>query len=181
MNFSRLLTGAALALASLALAPRDVRAAADGEIVLTAPIPDQVAPASREPIVIDLKDHFGTSNVTGNLVRVNTNRGNMTWELYGAFAPLNVANFLGYARAGRYDNTVIHRSVPGFVIQGGGYLSPDLTSITRNAAVQNEFFISNLRGTVAFAKVAGDPNSATSEWFINLVDNSTPLDSDNGA
>lgn len=97
-------------------------------------------------------------------------------------APLTVGNFVTYARRGDYDGTFLHRLIPGFVLQGGGYRydpASRYTSVPRDPAVLNEPGISNVRGTVAMAKVAGQPNSATSEWFINLVDN-TGLDSQNG-
>lgn len=114
---------------------------------------------------------------------LETNVGNFCMELFAEATPLTVQNFINYITDGDYDGTIIHRSVPGFVIQGGGYtLSSSLsaTSIPRDPAINNEFGISNTRATVAMAKVSGNPNSATSEWFINLVDNSDPLDSDNG-
>jgi cyclophilin family peptidyl-prolyl cis-trans isomerase len=84
----------------------------------------------------------------------------------------------------RYNGTFIHRSVPGFVIQGGGYTYNAGTNLVAHIAtfspVVNEFGISNLAGTIAMAKLGGDPNSATSEWFFNLADNSANLDSQNG-
>ena len=99
-------------------------------------------------------------------------------------APVTVANFLGYVNRGDYTGTFIHRSLPGFVIQGGGYIyNPELNAaphITTQPAIVNEFKISNTRGTVAMAKSANDPNSATSEWFVNLDDNSGNLDNQNG-
>lgn len=116
------------------------------------------------------------------LVRMETVMGNIDIELYDDITPNTVANFLGYATTGAYDNTFIHRSAPGFVIQGGGYtLSGEQAQhIPENAPVINEFSKSNLRGTLAMAKLAGDPDSATSEWFFNLADNSGTLDTQNG-
>jgi cyclophilin family peptidyl-prolyl cis-trans isomerase len=175
-----LLRSASLFLISLLAASR-LLAVEDGQVTLTAPIANQTVSADRDPIVIDLRNHFGTSNVTGNLVRVDTNQGNMTWELNQSGAPANVANFLFYVRQGRYSNSIIHRCPdPDFVAQGGGYLSPNLTAIVRQAPVVSEFNRSNVRGTISFAKSPGDPDSATSEWFINLADNSANLDSQNG-
>ena len=77
-------------------------------------------------------------------------------------------NFLSYATAGRFDGTVIHRSVPGFVIQGGGFRFDEqlpLVATTTNAAIINEPKWSNVRATIAMAKVAGNPNSATNQWM----------------
>ena len=97
---------------------------------------------------------------------------------------MTVANFIRYAESGRYNGTVIHRSVPNFVVQGGWLTyeseSNSLMPIKTDSALLNEFRLSNIRGTVAMAKVGGDPNSATSQWFVNLADNSNNLDNQNG-
>jgi len=99
-------------------------------------------------------------------------------------APVTVANFLSYVNSGAYDDTIIHRKVNDFVIQGGGFYydaaSSDIAAISVEPAIVNEFSRSNTRGTIAMAKVGGDPNSATSQWFVNLGDNSANLDSQNG-
>ncbi|MDG2176642.1 MAG: peptidylprolyl isomerase [Gammaproteobacteria bacterium] len=113
-------------------------------------------------------------------VCVDTNVGEFCLELFPDITPITVANFLNYANSGRYDDTIVHRSVPGFVIQGGGYeASPLGTSITRDNTIQNEFNRSNLRGTIAMARLGGQVNSATSEWFVNLANNAN-LDSVDG-
>ncbi|MEY2984992.1 MAG: hypothetical protein RLZZ568_1609 [Cyanobacteriota bacterium] len=110
----------------------------------------------------------------------------------GAGAPLTVQNFVNYVQRGDYQNTVIHRSIPGFVIQGGGFTIEGIGSgtplpdtvqvITSDPPVVNEFSPdrSNLRGTIAMAKLGVDPNSATNQWFFNLADNSANLDNQNG-
>lgn len=118
-------------------------------------------------------------------VRLTTTQGNIDIDLYDNDAPRTVANFLSYVNSGAYNNSFVHRSVPGFVIQGGGYTFTDaagVSTITRSPAIANEFSRSrsNVRGTIAMAKIGGDPNSATSEWFINLIDNASTLDNDNG-
>jgi cyclophilin family peptidyl-prolyl cis-trans isomerase len=119
-------------------------------------------------------------------VRLQTNLGAIDITLYDAAAPRTVANFLAYVNGGRYINSFIHRAEPGFVLQGGGYIWDDaqrsVTTVVANAPVANEFSASrsNKRGTIAMAKLGGDPNSATSQWFINLADNSANLDSQNG-
>ena len=120
---------------------------------------------------------------------------NVYVELFDADAPVTVANFLHYVDDGagdhRYDGTFIHRSIPGFVLQGGGYkydstlgdFGPaSVSHIAEDAPIVNEFnpAHSNVAGTLTMAKVSGDPNSATSEWFFNAADNSANLDNTNG-
>lgn len=118
------------------------------------------------------------------IVNVETNLGNFSIELFDTAAPATVANFLSYVTSGRYNGSIIHRSVPGFVIQGGGFTFDATTqtfpAVAVDAPVVNEFSIPNTRGTLAMAKVGGDPNSATSQWFVNLADNRANLDSQNG-
>ena len=119
------------------------------------------------------------------VVRLQTVLGVVDIALSDNEAPRTVANFLSYLNHGAYNNSFIHRNVPGFIIQGGGYLWDDATGvrqITAGAPVANEFSVSrsNLRGTIAMAKIDGNPDSATSEWFINLADNSANLDNQNG-
>jgi cyclophilin family peptidyl-prolyl cis-trans isomerase len=124
------------------------------------------APAARANVVVVMQSVFGPIEI----------------ELFDGVAPLTVANFLGYVDGSAYDQSLIHRSLTGFVIQGGGYrLSGNqLLAVASNPpTVMNEPGLSNVRGTVAMAKVGGQPNSATTQWFINLDDNSG-LDITNG-
>ena len=122
------------------------------------------------------------TTVMADTVLIETPLGNIEIELLKDDAPNTVANFLSYLESGAYTNSFVHRSIPGFVIQGGGFTfdgsSP--VGIFSNDPIANEFKVSNTRGTVAMAKVGGNPDSATSQWFINLQDNSDPLDNDNG-
>ena len=121
-------------------------------------------------------------------VRMQTDLGSLDIELFDTVTPLTVANFMNYVNDGDYDGTFIHRSIPGFVVQGGGFIyeGPEnfftggAFDIPTDPPVVNEFNLSNLRGTIAMAKVDGDPDSATSEWFFNLDDNSANLDNQNG-
>lgn len=117
------------------------------------------------------------------VVQFQTTLGPFEVNLYDEGTPATVANFLAYVDSGAYTNTVIHRSVADFVIQGGGFVSPGelpLDSVETSAAVANEPVFSNVRGTIAMAKLGGDPDSATSQWYFNLVDNSESLDPQNG-
>ena len=113
---------------------------------------------------------------------IETPLGNIEIELLEEDAPKTVANFLNYVQNDRYNKTFMHRSVPGFIIQGGGfaYIDDTVRSVEPFPAVENEYKISNTRGTVAMAKIGGNPDSATSQWFINLADNSSNLDAQNG-
>lgn len=117
------------------------------------------------------------------IVRVNTTVGEYYLELFDDIAPGTVANFLNYVKSGSYDQTVVHRSEPNFVIQGGWLTfnaeALTLNPIPTNGNIINEFNVSNTRGTIAMAKLPGDPDSANSQWFINLANN-TNLDTDNG-
>ena len=108
--------------------------------------------------------------------------GDIEIELLEQDAPKTVANFLNYIENDRYNKTFVHRSMPGFIIQGGGFAFIDETVVAVDsfASVDNEFKVSNTRGTVAMAKVGGQPDSPTSQWFINLADNSENLDGQNG-
>ena len=120
------------------------------------------------------------------LVLVETNLGGIPIRLFDTEAPQTVANFLGYVTRGDYDNVIFHRLVDGFVLQTGGFIATDppevnlVEAITTQPPVQNEPGISNTRGTIAMAKLGGDPDSATSQWFVNLADNSANLDAQNG-
>lgn len=118
------------------------------------------------------------------IVDVQTSVGNFSIELFDSAAPATVANFLSYVTSERYNGTFIHRTEPGFVVQGGFFIfnqaENSIGGITLDPPVVNEFNQSNTRGTLAMAKVAGDPNSATSQWFVNLGDNGANLDGQNG-
>lgn len=150
---------------------------------VTQTIPARSLLAGSGAITVDLRSHFGVPDVTGTVVQVDTTSGRVNFELFDD-TPLTKANFLAYVNAGRYAGTVIHRVAVGFVVQAGGYL-PRLplaeNHIPTFPPVKNEFRRSNVRGTVAMAKVGGDPDSATSEWFVNLANNNAAnLDAQNG-
>lgn len=113
------------------------------------------------------------------IVQLDTSLGDITLRLNDDAAPATVANFLNYVTGGDYAGTIIHRSVPGFVIQGGGFDTSG-TAIATDPPVVNEFKLPNVQGTLSMAKVGGDPNSATSQWFISLADNRANLDNQNG-
>ena len=104
-------------------------------------------------------------------VLLHTSQGDITLELYPDKAPKSVANFLQYVRDGFYDGTLLHRVIPGYLVQGGLYTRDLQPKRTRPAiASEADNGLSNLRGTIAVARGA-DPNSGTAQFFFNLVDN----------
>ncbi len=124
-----------------------------------------------------------TTNIANaTIVRFETSLGDIDVNLYDETTPESVANFLTYITAGSYGNTLFHRSINGFILQGGGFLYSNSwppIAIQTNASVKNEPVYSNVRGTIAYAKLGGQPDSATSQWFFNLADNSANLDNQN--
>jgi peptidyl-prolyl cis-trans isomerase A (cyclophilin A) len=113
------------------------------------------------------------------MIRFETSLGNFTIELFEREAPISAANFLEYVDAGHFDGTIFHRVVPGFVIQGGG-MQPGLVEKDTREPIRNESDngLRNERGTLSMART-NDVNSATSQFFVNLVDNAF-LDHRNG-
>jgi len=105
------------------------------------------------------------------VVQMETTLGTVKIELYPAKAPLSVKNFLDYVNSGFYNGTIFHRVMPGFMIQGGGFTADRKQKETR-APIKNEADngLTNDRGTIAMARTAS-PDSATSQFFINVVDN----------
>jgi len=172
--------------------------------IVVNPISDFVVRNTRNTAV-NLLNNFDDPLTTGLVARFelfNTALGGgvtnvVLFDQPGAGAPLTVQNFQNYVNRGAYRNSIIHRSVPGFVVQGGGFTVDGLDEvlaqtprsgadavgvIPTDAPVRNEFSAgrSNLRGTIAMAKGGNNPNSATSQWFFNLANNSRNLDNQNG-
>lgn len=160
--------------------------------VVTSQIADFTVYGPGNPRVIDLTTAFADSDVSA-AVRLGTVLGAVDVALFGQQKPITVANFLNYVNQGRYfkidptngqlASSFVHRSIPGFIIQGGGYLGTvnpnppppvQATTVLAFPPIQNEPGISNRRGTIAMAQAGEDPNSATSQWFINLADNGGP-------
>ena len=115
----------------------------------------------------------------GPVVSIKTSMGTITARLNAKKAPLSVENFLKYANDGFYDGTIFHRVIKGFMIQGGG-MTPDMKKKKTRSPIKLEAGngLSNKLGTLAMART-GDPNSATAQFFINVVDNPR-LDSHGG-
>jgi peptidyl-prolyl cis-trans isomerase B (cyclophilin B) len=105
------------------------------------------------------------------MIKLHTNHGVIALELDAEKAPKTVANFLAYVEAGHYDNTVFHRVIKGFMIQGGGF-EPGMKQKPTQEPVENEATngLKNAPGTIAMARTS-DPHSATAQFFINVGDN----------
>ena len=105
------------------------------------------------------------------IVRMQTSMGQLTIELDAENAPISTENFLAYVRDGYYDQTIFHRVIPNFMIQGGGF-TPKMAQKKTRGEIKNEADngLQNLRGTLAMARTQ-DVDSATSQFFINLADN----------
>lgn len=134
------------------------------------------------PIVI-LAFLFTSMGTQATVVRMTTSLGTIDVNLYDELTPITVANFLSYVDSQAYNGSYVHRSVPGFIVQGGGYTYDEtdgLSAVTKGAAIANEPTYSNIRGTIAMAKLGSSENSATSEWFFNLNNNASNLDLQNG-
>jgi cyclophilin family peptidyl-prolyl cis-trans isomerase len=172
-------------------------------VSVTAALPDLGLPLSAPSQTIDLAGRYDDTAVTGTLVRFDVNAPAPYDKVYVELfdqagenrlrtTPATAANFLSYVDGGSYQNTFVHRSVPGFVVQGGGFTVTDsqpgvfIGNVTQRAPVVNEpkpsgtIAANNVRGTIAMAKLGSDPNSATNQWFFNLADNSANLDAQNG-
>jgi peptidyl-prolyl cis-trans isomerase B (cyclophilin B) len=105
------------------------------------------------------------------MVTFHTNHGDIVINTFADKAPVTVENFLNYCRKGFYDNTIFHRVINGFMIQGGGF-EPGMNQKNTDAPIKNEANngLKNTRGTLAMART-NDPHSATAQFFINVVDN----------
>lgn len=108
---------------------------------------------------------------TPSVVEMQTNKGLIKLQLFPKRAPTTVANFIAYAKKGFYDGTIFHRVIPNFMIQGGGF-TPDLVRKATQAPIKNEAnaFLPNIRGSISMARTSA-PHSATSQFFINTVNN----------
>jgi len=104
-------------------------------------------------------------------VKIQTSKGDLIVELYPEKAPITVENFLKYVEDGTYENTVFHRVIKGFMIQGGGFTSDGTEKPTRNPIkLESDNGLKNEKGTIAMARTMV-PDSATNQFFINTADN----------
>ena len=129
------------------------------------------AAAARALLAICLALPMTGQAQTTTQVRFQTTLGNFVVELYPAKAPKTVQNFVQYAKDKHFDGTIFHRVIDGFMVQGGGFTADMAQKPTRAPiALEIDRSLKNERGTIAMART-GNPNSATAQFFINLVDN----------
>jgi cyclophilin family peptidyl-prolyl cis-trans isomerase len=125
---------------------------------------------------------FSQGSSAGTLAQFRTSLGVIDVELFEQEKPVTVHNFVRHVESGLYTNMFFHRWVPGFVVQGGGFFTaeragaaPAIHPVPTFAPILNEYgqgpTLSNTEGTLAMARVGGNTNSATSQWFFNLADN----------
>jgi len=155
---------------------------------LVRPFPAQTLVSGGAGASIDLRQHLAVPGLLGRqFAQFETVFGRINLELRDDVAPRHVANFLAYVQANAYSNTFIHRAAsfegtPVSIVQGGGYsyrLPIEFLTITKLPPVALEYVLANARGTLAAAR-STDVNSATSEWYFNVRDNSTILNQSNG-
>lgn len=159
--------------------------AADTPTVETA-VPDLLVSQGSGTTPIDLRNYFKITSITGQVVQFRTNLGTYNLEMLSTAAPNTVTNFLRYVNDGKYTNTIFHRSNKITtntsnnldIVQGGGFAVPATfaaqTHIATYSPIALEYNLPNTVGTIAMARTSS-LNSATSEWFINLRDNTTTL------
>lgn len=148
---------------------------------------DSTTLGTNTQFTIPLSDKFADDDSEA-AVRLRTTNGDINVLLYPSLTPEAVNNFLGYVENGAYDGVIFHRSAPTFVVQGGAYVpiqSPNyFASLLKRPSPLNEPGIPNIRGTIAAAKQANSPDSASHDFFFNLEDNSLKegieLDNQNG-
>ena len=139
--------------------------------VSATPPPDSPTPAATSAAPETTKPAAPTVIAASKHVRVVTNMGSFTIELNAERAPLTVGHFLRYLDQGQYTNTLFHRVVPNFVVQGGGFdANYKIKPITTRVPNESGNGLSNLRGTVGMAR-GNDPHGADCQFFINLYDN----------
>lgn len=118
---------------------------------------------------------LAAASASAQTVKLQTSEGDIRIELNAEKAPKSVANFVQYVKAGHYNGVIFHRVIDGFMIQTGGYDAKLAQRPTKPPIpLESHNGLSNIRGTLAMART-GDPNSATSQFFINVADN-LPLD-----
>jgi cyclophilin family peptidyl-prolyl cis-trans isomerase len=191
---------ATLTIDNVDIAPTGNSALTSNPGISDSPIGDMNIAAGGAAGSINLANIFTNSYLDGDtIVQMQTSEGNIYLELFDSQAPATVQNFLSYVNSGEYNNTLFYRAISDFVIQTGADYPVDpsgnnftsattgdtgvsnINTLNNSPTVQNEYSDTrpNIEGTIAMAKLSTDPNSASTEWFINLGDNSENLDNQN--
>ena len=158
---------------------------------IASPITNKTLFGGGSPSIVNLATSFVDRPTTNSLVQLQTTGGNINMELLDPYTPATATNLISYVNSGAYNNSIQHRLALSdgkkFVLQGGGFTFTNttgtngaITAIATTPPVVNEPGITNTYGTIAMAKQGGDPNSATSQFFFNLGDNTANLDNQNG-
>lgn len=168
-----------IALVSLAVSGPLIQAQTYYMPVVLNPIFDRYA-GQGETETFDVTEIFAAEPVDSQMIELDTTQGTIRFALFNQSAPVTVANIKDYVEDGSFDDMFFHRTVPGFVLQGGGFrfdLDGDgsIVAVDKKDPIVNEFRISNSKYTLSMAKIGGDPDSATSEFFINYEENSYGL------
>lgn len=173
-----------------------VKRANSGPTVVTTEASNRTVTVSKNAAntVFDLAGFFTDADLSNSVMKIHTRVGgverDIVVELFDKDAARTVANFYNYAASNRYDGTIFHRLAADFVLQGGGFKITDpsgvgdsvLSAVTADPQIKNEFSAtrSNLRGTLAMAKLPSGADTATNQFFFNLANNAANLDSQNG-
>lgn len=174
------LEGAESAQATFTAPAYDAETSENNELTFELLVRDVAGRRSTDEVVVRVLNPSQNTGSDKPRVRMTTNLGSFTIELYSDDAPVTVENFLQYVDDGHYDGLIFHRVIAGFVIQGGGYTPELVERPTRDPIVnESDNGLSNQRGTLSMAR-KNDPDSATSQFFVNLVDNSATLDPRDG-
>ena len=174
-----------VALLGLCLAPAVYAQDATPPVVVN-PIADVTVAKNSAPTKLNFKNTFGLKGVTGTLVEMTTNLGDIDVELFDTVAPKTASNFLDYVDAGSYKDAIFHRSTTvatdGLaIIQAGEttLVGDSYSVITTFGNVDNEYSLPNTPGTIAMAKEANSPDSASDQFYFNISDNSKTLGKSN--
>jgi len=166
---------AAVVVAAVAMQPAKTDSVTAGESALIQPVVEPAQPADAGEKTADAAEEERYM-----YFEMKTSKGTIYLELDNEKAPITTENFLSYTKEGHYDGTIFHRVMSNFMIQGGGF-DKDMNQKKVGKGIKNEWKngLSNMRGTIAMARLGNQPDSGTAQFFINVVDNKmldTPRD-----
>lgn len=158
---------AALVVAAVAMQPAKTEGVVEGVSAMVQPAGESAQPADAGESTADAAEEERYM-----YFEMKTSMGTIYLELDNEKAPITTKNFLSYVESGHYDGTIFHRVMSNFMIQGGGF-DKDMKQKKVNDGIKNEWKngLSNVRGSIAMARLGNQPDSATAQFFINVVDN----------